>query len=167
MRRVIRVSYGLPMRALERDGAGPDHAPDDADLRRRLVRAGFLLFLVGLVTGFAVPAMANPRAGLAGHLEGLMNGMFLVVAGLAWPWLRLPRRAGRAVCGLLLLGAWANWAVTTATGVLGTSRGTPIAGAGFQAGPTTELLVYGALAVVGVTMTVACLGLVVGAWRAR
>jgi len=27
--------------------------------------------------------MANPRTGLAGHVEGLMNGMFLVIVGLA------------------------------------------------------------------------------------
>jgi membrane associated rhomboid family serine protease len=41
-----------------------------------------LLFLLGLVTGFIVPVMANPRAGLAAHLEGVINGMFLVVVGL-------------------------------------------------------------------------------------
>jgi hydroxylaminobenzene mutase len=87
----------------------------------RLLRYGFLLFFLGLVTGFAVPAMVNPRAGVAGHLEGLMNGMFLVVVGLAWPALRLSERAGRVVSWLLLFGAYANWVATTASGVLSTT----------------------------------------------
>ena len=137
------------------------------DLHRRLLRHGLLLFLLGLVTGFAVPAMANPRAGLAGHLEGLMNGMFLVVVGLAWRELHLSERVGGVLYWLLLFGTYANWASTTASGVLGTSRGTPIAGAGFHAGETAESVVYGTLVLVGLTMTAACLGLVVGAWRAK
>ena len=135
------------------------------DLRRRLLRHGFLLFLLGLVTGFIVPAMANPRAGLAGHLEGLMNGMFLAIVGLAWPELRLSDRVGRVVAGLLLFGTYANWIATTASGVLGTSKGTPIAGAGFHAGAMAENAVYATLALIGLTMVAACLGLVVGAWR--
>jgi hypothetical protein len=64
-----------------------------------------------------------------------MNGMFLVVVGLAWSDLSLSNRVGQAVSWLLLVGAYANWAATTASGVLGTSKGTPIAGAGFQASP--------------------------------
>lgn len=137
------------------------------EIRRRLVRHGLLLFLLGLITGFVVPSMANPRAGLAGHLEGVMNGMFLVIVGLAWSELRLSNRVGRAVSFLLLFGTYANWAATTASGILGTSKGTPIAGAGFQAGALAEHGVYGMLVLVGLTMTVACIGLVAGAWRAE
>lgn len=137
------------------------------DLRRRFLRHGLLLFLLGLATGLVVPAMTNPRAGLAAHLEGVMNGMFLVVVGLVWPELRLSERAGRVLSWLLLFGTYANWATTTATGVLGTSKGTPIAGAGFGAAPLAESLVYGALVLVGLTMLAAGFGLVVGAWRTR
>ena len=137
------------------------------DPRRRLLRAGLGLFLLGLVTGFAVPAMTNPRAGLAAHLEGLLNGMFLMVVGLAWHELRLSATAGRAISWLLLFGTHANWVATTASAVLGTSRGTPIAGAGFQAAPVVEWSVYGLLALVGITMLLACGGLVAGAWRSR
>ncbi len=137
------------------------------DHRRRLLRHGLLLFLLGLVTGFAVPAMSNPRAGLAGHLEGVMIGMFLVVVGLAWPELRFSDRFGRLVAGLLLVGTYANWAATTASGILGASMGTPIAGAGFAAGPVAEYVVYSTLVIVGITMLVACVGLVIGAWRRK
>jgi hydroxylaminobenzene mutase len=132
---------------------------------RRLLRHGLLVFFLGLVTGFAVPSLANPRAALAGHVEGLMNGMFLVLVGLAWPQLGLSERVGRFVCWLLLFAAYANWAATTASGVLGTSRGTPIAGAGFQAGPFAENAVFGTLVLVGLSMTAACAVLLRRAWH--
>ncbi len=130
-----------------------------------LLRHGLLLFFLGLVTGFAVPSLANPRAGLAGHVEGLLNGMFLVLGGLAWPQLCLSERLGRVVCWLLLFGAYANWMATTASGVLGTSKGTPIAGAGFQAGELAENAVFGTLVLVGLSMTAACAVLLGRAWR--
>jgi hydroxylaminobenzene mutase len=136
-------------------------------MRQRLLRSGLLLFFFGLITGFAVPAMANPRAGLAGHLEGLMNGTFLLAIGLAWPELHLSERVGRVVSWLLLFGAYANWVGTTASGILGTSKGTPIAGAGFQAGPLAENAVFATLVLVGLTMTTGCAGLVVASWHAR
>ncbi|HET9681145.1 MAG TPA: formyltransferase family protein [Candidatus Limnocylindrales bacterium] len=99
------------------------------DQGRRLVRQGMTLFLVGLLTGLAVQAMVNPRAGLAGHLEGVMNGIFLIVVGLAWKELGLGERAARITYALLVFGTWANWGTTTSIGILGTSRATPIAGA--------------------------------------
>lgn len=51
---------------------------------RKLIRYGILLFLLGLLTGFAMPAFENSRMGLSSHLEGVMNGMFLVLLGLIW-----------------------------------------------------------------------------------
>jgi hydroxylaminobenzene mutase len=39
---------------------------------------GMLLFLLGLLTGFVEQRFANVRMGLAAHLEGVMNGTFLV-----------------------------------------------------------------------------------------
>jgi hydroxylaminobenzene mutase len=37
-----------------------------------------LLFLFGLVTGLVEQHFANMRMGLAAHLEGVMNGTFLL-----------------------------------------------------------------------------------------
>jgi hypothetical protein len=45
---------------------------------RRLMWHGILLFLLGLVTGLAEQRFTNPRMGLAAHLEGVMNGTFLI-----------------------------------------------------------------------------------------
>ncbi|OBG65244.1 hypothetical protein A9X05_10165 [Mycobacterium sp. E3298] len=46
-----------------------------------LFTLGLVLFLIGLLTGFAVAALKNPRMALSSHLEAVLNGMFLVLIG--------------------------------------------------------------------------------------
>ena len=132
---------------------------------RSLLRLGITLFLLGLLTGLAVQGMKNPRAGLSAHLEGLMNGMFLMIAGLAWKELALGPRAARIVYGLLVFGTFANWATTTATAVLGTSRATPIAGAGHAAGEIAESAVLAILVLVSAAMIGASATMALRLWR--
>src|ERR1700759_5661765 len=55
-----------------------------------LFKLGLVLFVIGLLTGFAIPALKNPRMGLTSHLEGVLNGMFLALLGLLWPHVHLP-----------------------------------------------------------------------------
>ena len=55
---------------------------------------GLVLFLVGLLTGFAVPTLKNPRMALSSHLEAVLNGMFLVLLGLLWPHIDLAKAWG-------------------------------------------------------------------------
>ena len=38
---------------------------DSTLVRRRFLVMGFVLFLLGLVTGLAVPVLANPRMGVS------------------------------------------------------------------------------------------------------
>src|ERR1035437_660178 len=56
---------------------------------RRLMWHGMCLFLLGLLTGFVESRFTNVRMGLAAHLEGVMNGTFLVALGAIWPHVRL------------------------------------------------------------------------------
>ena len=44
---------------------------------RSLAILGAVLVLLGLLTGFVSGQLANPRMGLASHLEGLMNGTLM------------------------------------------------------------------------------------------
>lgn len=111
------------------------------DTRRRLLWHGMLLFLLGLVTGLAMPAFTNPRMGLSAHLEGLMNGTFLLALGAAWRDVRLSRRAASAALGIALYGAYANWASTTLAAILGTAALTPIASGAHRGQPWQEVLV--------------------------
>jgi (hydroxyamino)benzene mutase len=137
------------------------------DYARRLVRLGMSLFLLGLLTGLAVESMVNPRAGLAGHLEGVMNGIFLIVVGLAWKELGLSARTARITYVLLVFGTWANWATSTAIGILGTSKATPIAGAGHSGSPLAENAVMGMLVLVALSMVAACGTMAFRLWRQR
>ena len=50
-------------------------------MQTTLFALGLILFLLGLITGLLVPVLKNPRMGLAGHLGGMTNGPFLIIAG--------------------------------------------------------------------------------------
>ncbi len=125
------------------------------DAKRHLVRHGLVLFLLGLLTGFAVQAFANPRSGLAAHLEGVMNGTFLIALGVAWGEIRLPKRAATATVVLALYGAYANMLGTLLSALLGTSEATPLAGAGHHGDPLHETVVMAILVTVGLSMVAA------------
>lgn len=133
-----------------------------SDRGRRLLWHGFFLFLLGLVTGLIVPALTNPRMGVAAHLEGVMNGIFLVTLGLVWDRFALSRRLTAALFWLALYGAYVNWMSTLLAAILGTSRNTPIAGAGFSGVPWRENLVDFGLISLAFSMIVACVFVLYG-----
>jgi hydroxylaminobenzene mutase len=126
-------------------------APD-----RVLMRAGALLFLIGLITGLAVPLMQLPRMGLSSHLEGVMNGMLLIVLGLVWPRLTLPAWAGTATFWLALYGTFANWLATLMSALWGAAAMMPIAGQGATSTPLAEGIVAALLISLAVSMIAVC-----------
>jgi hydroxylaminobenzene mutase len=99
------------------------------------------LFLLGLLTGFVELKFANPRMGLAAHLEGLMNGIFLLALGAAWARVRLSPGLSSAAYWTALYGTYANWAVTSLAAILGTAALSPITGAGHGGRPWEEAIV--------------------------
>jgi hydroxylaminobenzene mutase len=108
---------------------------------RALLRAGFLLVLLALVTGFAIPAFRNPKMALGAHLTGVMNGLLLVALAVAWSSLRQGPGRARLTRGLMLYAAYVNWGGTCLAAAWGTSRLTPINGAGFTSLPWQEAVV--------------------------
>lgn len=132
---------------------------------RSLMARGAVLFLLGLVAGLMVPAMTNPRMGLAGHLEAVMNGMFLIAVGAAWSRVSLPPRLMPWTSGLLSYGAYANCLFVVLAAIFGASRTMPIAGAGYSGLPWQENLIYIGLASVVVAMLAGCGLLVWGFFR--
>ena len=75
----------------------------------RLLQLGVLLFLVALLIGLAVPLFAVPRLALSVHLLGLMQGLFLLAAGLLWPRLHFTPTQSIAAFWLLAYGCVAAW----------------------------------------------------------
>src|SRR3954470_17139039 len=101
------------------DASPAGGTPLSERLGRRLLRYGIVLFILGLVTGRLVQSLALPRMGLSSHLQGVMNGTFLVALGLVWPHLRLGGALLRAAYWLALAGTYLNWAVTLAAAAWG------------------------------------------------
>lgn len=122
------------------------------DAKRRLIWHGMFLFFLGLLTGFAEQKFANSRMGLAAHLEGLMNGTFLMALGAVWTEVRLSSRPKVAAYWTALYGAYVNWAITTLAAVFGASSLSPITGAGHNAAPWQESLVKFGFQSVGITI---------------
>ncbi len=113
-----------------------------------------VLFLLGLLVGFIEGQVANPRMALAAHLEGLMNGTFLIALGAVWLHLRLaPKLAASAFWGILY-GAYANVVITTFAAVVGATSLSPITGAGHAASPWQENLVTAGFGTVGIAMVI-------------
>jgi hydroxylaminobenzene mutase len=132
--------------------------------KRRLLWHGMFLFLLGLLTGLLEQKFLNVRMGMAAHLEGVMNGIFLVALGSAWPEVRLAPRLNAAAFWCALVGTYGNWLVTASAAALGTAAMSPITAAGHSARPLQEALVTAGFATVGLTI-IACAVLVL--WGLR
>jgi len=132
------------------------------DHRRRLLFHGMVLFLIGLVTGLAEQHFVNMRMALAAHLEGVMNGTFLLAVGAIWGEVRLSPRAGAIAYWALLCGTYGNWAVTTLAASLGTAALSPITGMAQSAPPWQEYLVTGGFTAIGIAIITAAVLLIWG-----
>lgn len=74
----------------------------------RLIFLGVFLFLLGLIIGLFVPIFANPRMGVSSHIEGVLNGMFLIILALIWHKIDLSIRWLKITFWLAVYGTFAN-----------------------------------------------------------
>lgn len=124
----------------------------------KLIFLGLVLFLLGLVVGLLVPHMANPRMALSAHLEGVMNGLFLMVLGLIWERLVLSPTLLKATFWLTVYGTFANLIAVVIAAVTGYGRMMPLAGGqegtGAMEGLISFLLISLALCMLAVCIIV-------------
>jgi hydroxylaminobenzene mutase len=131
-----------------------------------LIVLGLVLFLLGLLTGLAVPALKNPRMAVASHLQGMTNGPFLIVVGLLWPRLDLPHAVEIVTVVLLVYGAYANWLATQLGALWGAGhKFAPAATGEHRAVATQERVVDLLLVTLAPAMVVATVLLVIGILR--
>ena len=126
------------------------------DRAHRLLQLGTGLFLLGLLVGLAVPRLANPRMALASHLEGVMNGMFLLVLGLVWPRLALGERAARATFGLAVYAGFANWGTTLLAAAWGAGARMPLAAGKHRGSAAQEVVIDALLVSLSVAIVAVC-----------
>lgn len=127
-----------------------------------LLQLGIVLFLLGLLTGFVIPKFKNPRMGLSSHLEGVLNGMFLVVLGLLWQKLNLSATWLMVTFGLAIYGTFANWLATLLAALWGAGAMMPIAAMGHQARAGQENIIRLLLATLALAMVSVCALVLVG-----
>ncbi len=127
-----------------------------------LIALGVALFFAGLISGIVIPKLAIPRLGLTSHLEGTMNGMFLILSGLIWDRLELGDFWLDVAFWTLVYGTWANWGATLLAGIWGTGEITPIASDGRTGKPAHEKIVSWMLIGVGITDAIAVVIMFVG-----
>jgi hydroxylaminobenzene mutase len=130
----------------------------------RLLFLGILLFLFGLLTGLFVPMMTNPRMGLSAHLEGIMNGMFLVILGLIWNKLVLNDKWLTSAFWLTLYGSFANFVAVSIAAITGAGKMMPIAG-GKEGTSVVEGLISFLLVSLALAMIFVCLIVLTGLLR--
>src|SRR5690242_21800078 len=98
-------------------------------LSSTLCFTGVLLFALGLLTGFAIPAFRASRLGLSAHLTGVQSGTFLIAAGLLWPKLVLGFWSV-PLAHALWISLYAIWLSLVLAATFGAGQGLPIAGQG-------------------------------------
>lgn len=131
-----------------------------------LYALGLILFLLGLLTGLAVPAMTNPRMGIAGHMVGMTNGPFLIVIGLLWPQLDLSHTWQVVTLVLLTFGSCANWLAMQLGALWGAGYAfAPGAAGDHRASPAKERVVDLLLMTLAPAMVAATVLLIVGVLR--
>jgi len=106
-----------------------------------LLRAGFVLFTLALLTGFAIPAFLNHRMALAAHVTGILNALILMALGLAWGILAVSPLQAKLTRGAFIYATYANWGTSCLAAAWGTTCLTPLLGAGYGAAPWKETMV--------------------------
>ncbi|MFN7119979.1 MAG: hydrogenase [Saprospiraceae bacterium] len=130
----------------------------------RLLFLGILLFFSGLVAGLFIPLMANPRMGLSTHLEGIMNGLFLLALGLIWHKLMLTNRWLNITFWLTVYGSFANLIAVLIAAMTGFGKMMPIAG-GQEGTPLLEGIISFLLISLALAMLMVCSIVLVGLFK--
>ena len=139
---------------------------DRAGRAHGLFLHGMVLVVAGLLMGTVVQAVANPRIGLSAHTGTLMNGILLIAMGAFWPRLALSPRLETTAYWLVVDGSYLNAVSLFFAGVFGTSRSTPLHGAG-HAGTELQELLVGAGLVLGAVAVLGGCGLALAGLTAR
>jgi hydroxylaminobenzene mutase len=129
-----------------------------------LIFLGLLLFILGLTIGLFVQNMANPRMGLSAHLEGVLNGVFLMVVGVIWQKISLSPKWLTASYWLLIYSTFANVLAVLIAAITGAGKMMPLAG-GQEGSAGLEAIINFLLISLSLTILFACILLLIGFYR--
>ncbi len=128
----------------------------------RFIFLGVLLFFLGLMVGLIIPLLANPRMGLSSHLEGIMNGIFLIVLGLIWNKIQLSERWLRITFWLAIYGTFANWFGILIAAIFNAGKMLNVAAEGQEGPAIAEGVVAFSLISLTLAMLAVCINVLIG-----
>ena len=131
----------------------------------RLIILGVLLFFLGLVIGLLAPLFANPRMGLSSHIEGVLNGIFLIVLGLIWNKIDLSYKWLKITFWLAVYGTFANWFSMLFAAIFNAGKSLTIAANGQEGTPFAEVTVMFLLISLSIAMLTICITVLIGLTR--
>lgn len=133
----------------------------------QLIFLGVFLFLLGLVVGLAAPLLANPRMGLSSHLEGVMNGMLLIIFGLIWNRVKLSSKWLKISFWMAIYGTFTNWFGILVAAVFNAGKMLNIAAKGQEGHPIAEGVVTFSLVSLTLAMLFVSVAILTGLVRYR
>lgn len=128
----------------------------------KMIFLGVLLFLLGLIVGLIVPFFANPRMGLSSHIEGVLNGMLLVLFGLIWNRVKLPPVWLKITFWLTIYGTFANWFGILVAAIFNAGKMLSVAANGQEGHPVAEAIVTFSLLSLTVAMIFVSVAVLIG-----
>jgi hydroxylaminobenzene mutase len=128
----------------------------------RLIYLGVLLLLLGLITGLLVPALANPRMAVSSHIEGVLNGMLLIIFGLIWPRMALSPRWFNITFWLAIYGTFMNWLGILVAAVFDAGAMLNVLAEGQEGSPAAEGFVTFSLLSLSLAMIMVSISILVG-----
>jgi (hydroxyamino)benzene mutase len=131
----------------------------------KLIFLGVLLFFLGLIVGLLAPLLTNPRMGLSSHIEGVMNGMLLVILGLIWNRVKLSPRWLKITFWLAVYGTFANWFGIFVAAAFNAGKRLTIAARGQQGHPFAEAVVEFSLISLTLAMLMVSIMVLIGLAR--
>jgi hydroxylaminobenzene mutase len=131
----------------------------------RLIYFGVLLFFMGLIVGLIVPVFANPRMGVSSHIEGVLNGMFLIILGLIWNKIKLSAKWFKITFWLAIYGAFMNWFGILIAAIFNGGKMLGIMANGQEGTPIIEGIVTFSLISLSIAMVMVCVTILIGLRR--
>lgn len=110
-------------------------------MNRNLLSLGFILVFLSFLTGLVIPLVKNPHLAVSAHLNAIIGGIILVIIGLISAALNLSATLRKIMVWSWGYAVYMNWLTTLLGGIWGTSKLTPIAGAGFSGSALQETIV--------------------------
>ena len=128
----------------------------------KLIYFGVILFFIGLIIGLMVPIFANPRMGVSSHIEGVLNGMFLIVLGLIWNKVDLSNKWLKITFWTAVYGTFANCFGILIAAIFNAGKMLSIAANGQEGTPFIEGIVTFSLISLSIAMLVVCVTVLIG-----